>query len=384
MRCKGPDDTIRDISWKFLKDAWVPAITICTQKLYPIRRAACSAGESHCDDVCVNLNTDATNCGTCGNTCDEDEICVSGECVHTLPIISTDSLNIFGTSGQIEATITSQGASNITSYGIVWSDSDNPTIEDNIKITGTSSFTGGFSEESSYDLDHGVTYYFRAFATNSYGTAYGETFSDVAFICLIKGTQVMLSNGNQKPIENVTYHDDLLVWNFDDGKFDTAKPIWILKEFTMPNYRIMKFSDGSELGTIAGVEGHSIFNIQKGMFTHLNADETPINTVTFNNKKENISLVGSETIEEEIEFYNIITNYHINMFANGILTSSKLNNLYPIIDMKFAKYEKVLNTQSEFNIPDDLFTGMRLSEQPNSDQVKEKIKKLIESQLHTT
>jgi hypothetical protein len=36
-------------------------------------------------------------------------------------------------------------------------------------------------------------------------------------------------------------------------------------------------------------------------------------------------------------FYNIITNFHMNCFANGMLTSCRYNNLYPIKDMVFDK-----------------------------------------------
>ena len=40
--------------------------------------------------------------------------------------------------------------------------------------------------------------------------------------------------------------------------------------------------------------------------------------------------------------YNIITKQHLNCFANGILTSCRLNNMYPIENMKFVKDNRKL------------------------------------------
>jgi hypothetical protein len=52
------------------------------------------------------------------------------------------------------------------------------------------------------------------------------------------------------------------------------------------------------------------------------------------------------------------------MFANGILTSCRLNNIYPIADMKFIKHKKELKKIEEFeNISDIVFDGLRLAEQ---------------------
>ena len=55
----------------------------------------------------------------------------------------------------------------------------------------------------------------------------------------------------------------------------------------------------------------------------------------------------------------------MNLFANGILTSLRLNNLYKIENMKFVKDNRKLLAREEYaNIPDKLFYGLRLAEQP--------------------
>ena len=42
-------------------------------------------------------------------------------------------------------------------------------------------------------------------------------------------------------------------------------------------------------------------------------------------------------INESCKFYNIITENHINLFANDMLTSCKYNNAMPIVNMRFVK-----------------------------------------------
>ena len=44
---------------------------------------SCGAVQGCCGGVCANLNTDENNCGTCGNTCAGGTTCCSGVCVNT-------------------------------------------------------------------------------------------------------------------------------------------------------------------------------------------------------------------------------------------------------------------------------------------------------------
>ena len=72
-----------------------------------------------------------------------------------------------------------------------------------------------------------------------------------------------------------------------------------------------------------------------------------------------------EVIKEPVKYYNIITKRHLNCFANGILTSCRLNNMYPIADMKFVKDDRELLTYSDFAaVPKEWVDGLRLLEQP--------------------
>lgn len=85
----------------------------------------------------------------------------------TTTTVSGISLNAANTGGNI----TADGGTTITSRGLCWSTSSNPTIQDN-KLTngnGSGTFTINLT-----GLQGGTTYYVRAYATNAAGTGYGN------------------------------------------------------------------------------------------------------------------------------------------------------------------------------------------------------------------
>lgn len=167
--------------------------------------------------------------------------------------------------------------------------------------------------------------------------------------CLIKGTLITLADGSKKPVEDITYDDELLVWNFYKGCFDKAKPRWIKIAQTASVYNKLTFDNGTTLGLVGegGTQGyHRIFNEQARLFTHTGVPETPVGTITFAEDCTKPTLVKQELVHEEVEFYNVITETHFNLFANGILTSCKNSNKYYIENMKYVT-DKELMTDAE-------------------------------------
>lgn len=187
--------------------------------------------------------------------------------------------------------------------------------------------------------------------------------------CLVEGTKITLADRTTKNIEDITYEDDLLVWDFDRGTFATAKPLWIKKAQSHNEYNYIKFDDGTVLKTVID---HRIFNMESQKFTYtMNEEDTPLGTTTFKDDGTTAKIVERKVVKEDINFYNIITDYHMNIFAEGILTSLRLNNLYEIKDMKFIKDNRTLRTRQDYaTIPDKYFYGLRLAEQ--STQINKK------------
>ena len=189
----------------------------------------------------------------------------------------------------------------------------------------------------------------KPYSTSPTFTIAGDGTITVDPWCFIEGTQITLADGSTKAIEDITYDDELLVWNFYDGKFDKAKPTWIKVAEVAPRYNLVKFSNGAEVGFVGagGEKGyHRIFNKEAGEFTHTGCKDTPNGTTTFAQDESFPTVVSQEVVEKEVKFYNVITENHYNLFANGILTSCKLSNKYHIEDMKYVG-EKLISDEEE-------------------------------------
>lgn len=156
--------------------------------------------------------------------------------------------------------------------------------------------------------------------------------------CILKNTPITLSDGSTKYIQHINYNDELKVWNFDEGKYDSSKILWIKKTQKSAYYYKAIFNDGSYIG-LMGSNGkcHRLFSVTKQRFEYA-VDCVGEDIYTENGIKK---LISCDLIEEECEYYNIITEHHMNMFANGVLTSCRYNNLYPINDMKFVKDDRL-------------------------------------------
>lgn len=104
--------------------------------------------------------------------------CLKGEGNEPVsPTIVTDSVtDITQNSATSGGIILDDGGSAVTSKGVVFSTSPNPTLETNQGYTTDGSGSGSFSSSFSGLLSN-TTYYVRAYATNSVGTAYGQQIS---------------------------------------------------------------------------------------------------------------------------------------------------------------------------------------------------------------
>ena len=86
-------------------------------------------------------------------------------------VITTRADSISYTSAKCGGSILSDGGADLTGHGVCWNTTGNPTIQnDKIELTDTSVSYGCFLTE----LVPNTTYYVKAYAENSAGTAYGD------------------------------------------------------------------------------------------------------------------------------------------------------------------------------------------------------------------
>ena len=88
------------------------------------------------------------------------------------PVVTTaDVTDIAASKAKCGGEVVMEKGWELSARGVCWSTSPNPTIEDNHTVDGEGK--GSFESDIS-GLTESTTYYIRAYATNEYGTGYGE------------------------------------------------------------------------------------------------------------------------------------------------------------------------------------------------------------------
>jgi uncharacterized protein (TIGR02145 family) len=166
----------------------------------------------------------------------------STENTPTLPVISTLTVTKTGpTTASSGGNISSDGGKSITSRGIVWNTSHNPTITNSKTIDGIG--IGNFNSAIT-GLSTNTTYYFRAYATNSVGTAYGN---EITYITSTISTLPILTTSS---ISNITASTAISGGNItsDGGSTIINRGVaWSISQ--NPTVTNSKTIDGNGVGT---------------------------------------------------------------------------------------------------------------------------------------
>jgi len=130
--------------------------------------------------------------------------------------IVTDAVaSITTTTVTFSGVISGDGGAQITERGFCWSKTTNPTITDTKVVVGSG--TGTFTKDIS-GLDANTTYYVRAYATNIFGTVYGNEQIFTTLVGVPKACFECASNvGYQVTFTNCSEYPTSCLWDFGDG-----------------------------------------------------------------------------------------------------------------------------------------------------------------------
>jgi uncharacterized protein (TIGR02145 family) len=218
-----------------------------------------------------------------------------------LPTLTTTAIsNIANTTATSGGNITNQGSSAVTARGVCWSTSQNPTIA-NSKTTDGSE-TGSFTSNLT-GLTTNTTYYVRAYATNSAGTAYGNQ-------------QSFTTTGTTTNCGTVT--------DIDGNVYNTVTigtQCWMVE-----NLKTTRYKDGSTIPT--GLSNSEWLNTTSGAYAIYNNE--PANNITYG-KLYNWYAVNTGKlaptgwhVPTEAELHTLITYLGGSSVAGGKMKSTTL------------------------------------------------------------
>ncbi|MBQ7370116.1 MAG: hypothetical protein IJW58_03975, partial [Clostridia bacterium] len=199
-----------------------------------------------------------------------------------------------------------------------------PVVKNNILVYSSPSISKKRDEYNtlikySYEDNAGTTYYYYV---GYHAPAQSYTG------CLVEGTLITLADGTQKKVEDLTYNDQLLVFNHYTGKMETgyiAMLDHLNEEPVLTNVINLKFSNGKILRI---VWNHGLFDVTLNEYVfigELNYQDFVghkfYSTAYVNGEfvSEIVVLENAYITEETVRIFNPTTLTHMNYFAEGIL-----------------------------------------------------------------
>ncbi len=155
--------------------------------------------------------------------------------------------------------------------------------------------------------------------------------------CFAEGTMLTLADGTQKPVEELTFSDELTAWDFFEGGY-TAKTASIIVNHGRDYYTVVnsEFSDGTTLRTIGS---HGIFDIGLNKFVYINSDNCDELVghafVQYRNDGTYsvVTLTDTYVTEEYTTAYSVTSENAFNVFADGMLSVAPPEELYCWVEM---------------------------------------------------
>jgi hypothetical protein len=213
----------------------------------------------------------------------------------TIPtqITTTTASTITQTTASSGGNISNDGGSNIISRGVCWSNTtSSPTIANTNSINGSGI---GVFTSSLTTLSTGTTYYVRAYATNSVGTAYGNT---ISFTTVAATLPTGVTTNTISSITNNTALGGGNI-NTDGGAIITARGVCWSNSNSNPTIANTKTVDGTGIGVFSS----SITGLTAGTTYYVRAYAT--NSVGTSYGTTRTFITTSATIPSGISTLNI-------------------------------------------------------------------------------
>ena len=187
--------------------------------------------------------------------------------------------------------------------------------------------------------------------------------------CLIEGTKVLLANKKEKNIEDISYDDLLLVWNYETGTVTKEYPIWIEKGKTTNQYIKITFSDKSEIKVYGH---HAFFEADQKKFINYQTDlklGTKVKKINSKNQLKTVTVTKIEEIKETVNYYFVASTRYYNIIANNFITTdgyTAITNLYEFDDnIKWSDNREIKELDYQYLedvLPYYLYKGFRTGE----------------------
>ena len=142
--------------------------------------------------------------------------------------------------------------------------------------------------------------------------------------CFEAGTLITMSNGTKKPIEDITYDDELLAWDFNTGRYAITKPSLIeTDDERMHRVLNLEFDDGTVIGVI---DHHGFFDKKENDFVFIDKDNVSSYVghefikMSGNGSYKTVKLKNFSIEEKVTRFYTIQTAVYNNCIAEDMFT----------------------------------------------------------------
>jgi len=176
--------------------------------------------------------------------------------------------------------------------------------------------------------------------------------------CLVKGTKILLADGSYKNIEDIEYTDLLAVYDHLNGGITYVYPVWIEKGGGVTSvYEKISFDDDTYIKVVGK---HCLFDCEKNKYVDVsNKNEFDVGSKVFklkNNKLKEVKVTKIEYIEENIEYFDVLSTTHYNVIANDFITTDIItqyaNILYDFDDNAVFKYFTRVSNSEQIDYKD--------------------------------